>query len=121
MQEQPQNPGPNALTADEVRALNTLAKFGTVHPLGQTDIGRLNRLAAAGYVAKHPKNPTYSLTVRGRAFVHNSGRSNAQEGFSDLLPLAEKRLQELAENAKSPRIRAQARADLKRIAEREKR
>jgi hypothetical protein len=55
--------------------LKALAKFGTVHPLGPTDIERLERLEAMGLVAKDPRNPTYSLTVRGWAFVRKSAES----------------------------------------------
>ena len=61
------------LTASEVRTLQDLAKFGTIHPIAQADIERLESLEAAGYVAKDPRNPTYSLTVRGWAFVRKVG------------------------------------------------
>jgi hypothetical protein len=58
------------LTGDELRMVQSLAKFGAVHPIAPTDVERLERLVAAGLVAKDPRNPTYSLTVRGWAFVH---------------------------------------------------
>jgi DNA-binding IclR family transcriptional regulator len=59
-------------TREEVKMLRLLAKFGSVHPIAQTDIERLESLQAAGYVVKDPRNPMYSLTVRGWAFVRKA-------------------------------------------------
>ena len=71
MPQPPQDYGPT-LTDDEARILNAIAKFGPIHPIGQTDIGLIERLQAAGYVAKDPRNPEYSLTIRGWALVRKS-------------------------------------------------
>ena len=68
MPQPPQDYGPT-LTDDEARIVNAIAKFGPINPITQADIGLIERLQAAGYVAKDPNNPEYSLTVRGWAFV----------------------------------------------------
>jgi hypothetical protein len=75
MPEQPQNSNSAVPNSEDRRMLNALARFGTVHPLAQIDLERLERLVAAGYVAKDPRNPTYSLTVRGWAFVRKPAGS----------------------------------------------
>ena len=75
MAEQPQDPDPAVPNAEEKQMLNALAKFGSVHPLGPTDIERLERLEAMGLVVKDPRNPTYSLTVRGWDFVRRPAES----------------------------------------------
>jgi hypothetical protein len=75
MSQPPQDHGPT-LTDDAVRMLIAMAKFGPIHPISQTDIDLIEGLQTAGYVAKDPNNPEYSLTVRGWAFV----RKAAQKG-----------------------------------------
>jgi hypothetical protein len=47
--------------------LTGIAKFGPIHPVAKADIEVIEKLQAAGYVAKDPKNPEYSLTARGWA------------------------------------------------------
>ena len=59
-------------TAAEARMLVTLSRFGTVWPISESDVERLESLGAAGYVARHSKNATYSLTARGSAFVRKT-------------------------------------------------
>ena len=54
--------------------LVAIAKFGPIHPISQADIGRIERLQAAGFVAKDPNNPEWSLTVRGWAFLRDTAK-----------------------------------------------
>jgi hypothetical protein len=73
MSQPPQDHRPT-LTDGEVRILIAIAKFGPIHPITQTDIELIERLQTAGYVAKDPNNPEYSLTVCGWAFVRKNSR-----------------------------------------------
>jgi hypothetical protein len=75
MAEQPQDCKPADLGVDEMRMLGDLARFGTISPIAQADLERLERLVATGYVAKDPRNPAYSLSVRGWAFVRKPADS----------------------------------------------
>ena len=63
-------------TAAEARTLATLSGFGTVWPISESDIERLENLRAAGYGARHPKNPTYSLTARGWAVLRKASETS---------------------------------------------
>jgi hypothetical protein len=51
-----------------------IAKFGPIHPITQADIAMIVRLQSAGYVAKDPNNPEWSLTARGWAFLRDAAK-----------------------------------------------
>jgi hypothetical protein len=57
------------MTADKARMMVAIAKFGPIHPITQADIAIIESLQSAGYVAKDPNNPEWSLTARGWAFL----------------------------------------------------
>jgi hypothetical protein len=75
MPQPPKNQGPK-LNPDEVRMLNAVAKFGPIRPTTDADVALIERLEAAGYVAKDPHNPEYSLTVRGWASVRSAAKKD---------------------------------------------
>jgi hypothetical protein len=71
MSQPPQDHGPT-LTDDAVGILISIARFGPIQPITQADIGLIEGLQTAGFVAKDPNNPEYCLTVRGWAFVRKT-------------------------------------------------
>jgi hypothetical protein len=78
MPELPRDPNP-FVTVQERQVLSGIARFGPIHPNTQADIEMIERLRAAGYVAKDPTNPGYSLTARGWALVSATQRERVSD------------------------------------------